>query len=166
MTDQVHPTVARMCERAARLVGLDICGVDLILPDIRRPVPATGAGIVEVNAAPGIRMHHHPAAGQPRDVGGAIVSMLVPTGDGRIPITSVTGTNGKTTVTRMIGHVLAAAGKTVGMTTTDGIWIGGHCVAQGDLTGFHSARTVLSDPTVEAAVLETARRHRPPQPRL
>jgi cyanophycin synthetase len=157
VTDDVHPTVARLCERAARVIGLDICGVDLILHDIAQPMPSGGAGIVEVNAAPGIRMHHHPAAGRPRDVGGAIVSMLLPTGPGRIPITSVTGTNGKTTVVRMIGHVLAATGKTVGVTTTDGIWIGGHCVAQGDLTGFHSARTVLSDPSVEVAVLETAR---------
>jgi cyanophycin synthetase len=157
VTDAVHPGVARMCERVARLIGLDICGIDLMLPDIAQPVPAHGAGIIEVNAAPGIRMHHHPAAGQPRDVGGAIIDMLFPTGDGRIPITSVTGTNGKTTVTRMIGHVLGAAGKRVGMTTTDGIYIDGHCVAQGDLTGFHSARAVLADPAVEVAVLETAR---------
>lgn len=157
VTDEVHPSVTRLCERAARVIGLDICGVDLILPNVAQPVPATGAGIVEVNAAPGIRMHHHPVAGKPRDVGGAIVSMLFPSGDGRIPITSVTGTNGKTTVVRMIGHVLAATGKTVGMTTTDGIWIDGQCVAQGDLTGFHSARAVLSDPAVEVAVLETAR---------
>ncbi len=157
VTDDMHPDVARLCERAARVVGLDVCGVDLLLPDIGRPVPAEGAGIVEVNAAPGIRMHHHPSEGQPRDVGAAIVNLLIPAGDGRIPVVSITGTNGKTTVTRMIGHVLGRAGKHVGMTTTDGIWIGGHCVAQGDLTGFHSARTVLSDPSVEVAVLETAR---------
>jgi cyanophycin synthetase len=157
VTDEVHPSIAHMCERAARIVGLDICGVDLVLPDIRKPVPAAGGGIVEVNAAPGIRMHHHPTAGATRDVGGAIVSMLFPSGHGRIPIISVTGTNGKTTVTRMIAHVLSATGKNVGMTTTDGIWIGGQCVAQGDLTGFHSARSVLADPAVEAAVLETAR---------
>jgi cyanophycin synthetase len=157
VTGEVHPSVARMCERAARIIGLDICGIDLLLPDIGQPVPAEGAGIVEVNAAPGIRMHHHPAQGEPRDVGGAIVSMLFPSGNGRVPITSVTGTNGKTTVTRLIGHILGATGKTVGMTTTDGIWIGGDCVAHGDLTGFHSARSVLADPAVEVAVLETAR---------
>jgi cyanophycin synthetase len=158
VTDQIHPTIARMCERAARIVGLDICGIDLIAPDVRIPLPESGAGIVEVNAAPGIRMHHHPAEGQPRDVGAAIVEMLYPRGaTGRIPIVAITGTNGKTTVTRMIGHALGEAGMMVGMTTTDGIYLGGEQVAAGDLTGFHSARTVLGDPTVEAAVLETAR---------
>jgi cyanophycin synthetase len=102
-------------------------------------------------------MHHFPSEGKARDVGSKIVSMLFPEGDGRVPVISVTGTNGKTTVTRMIGHVLAAEGLTVGVTTTDGIWVGGRRVAKGDTTGPHSARTVLSDPTVEAAVLETAR---------
>jgi cyanophycin synthetase len=157
VTNIVHPSVGSICERAARLVGLDVCGVDLVVPDIGHPLPPTGAGIIEVNAAPGIRMHHHPTTGRPHDVGGAIVSMLFPTGDGRVPITSITGTNGKTTVTRMIGHVLASAGKTVGMATTDGIWIRGQCVAHGDLTGFSAARTVLADSAVESAVLETAR---------
>jgi cyanophycin synthetase len=156
-TDEIHPDVRRLCERAARIVGLDICGVDLITPDISEPLPEAGAGIVEINASPGIRMHHYPTSGRPRDVGAAIVEMLFPQGSqSRVPIVAITGTNGKTTVTRMIAHMVSR-GVTVGMTTTDGIWIGGECVARGDLTGFHSARAVLSDPAVEIAVLETAR---------
>ena len=161
VTDCVHPTVRRVCERAARVMGLDVCGVDLVLPDIEQPL--TNGGIVEVNAAPGIRMHHFPAEGEPRDVGGAIVDMLYPAGTpARIPVVAVTGTNGKTTVTRMIGHALAADGpglqaRTVGLTTTDGIWIGGEEVATGDMTGPWSANVVLSDPSVDIAVLETAR---------
>jgi cyanophycin synthetase len=157
VTDVVHPSVRDMCERAARVVGMDICGVDLVLRDISEPV-GSGGGIIELNAAPGLRMHLFPSEGRPRDVGAAIVEMLYPRGtDGRIPVISVTGTNGKTTVTRMIGHVLGESGLTVGLTTTDGIYIGGRCVAEGDTTGPQSARTVLSDPSVEAAVLETAR---------
>jgi cyanophycin synthetase len=156
VTDRVHPTIRRACERAARVVGLDVCGVDLVVDDISQPV--TGGGIVEVNAAPGIRMHHFPAEGTPRDVGGAIVDMLYPHGaPTRIPVVSITGTNGKTTVTRMIAHVLGSTGKTVGMTTTDGIWIGGDAVVDGDTTGPWSANVVLSDPAVDVAVLETAR---------
>jgi cyanophycin synthetase len=141
--------------RAARAVGLDICGVDLVVPEISEPF-ARG-GVIELNASPGLRMHHHPSEGRARDVGAKIVGMLFPEGDGRVPLVSITGTNGKTTVTRMTAHVLASKGLTVGMTTTDGIWVGGRQVAEGDTTGPHSARTVLSDPTVEAAVLETAR---------
>src|SRR5204863_2077888 len=115
-------------------------------------------GIVEVNAAPGIRMHHHPSEGQPRDVGAAIVEMMNPDGaTGRIPIVAVTGTNGKTTVTRMIRHVLMATSRVVGMTTTDGIWIGEDEMARGDMTGPWSAGVVLGDASVEMAVLETAR---------
>jgi cyanophycin synthetase len=158
VTDEVHPDTARLCERAARLIGLDVCGIDLITPDIAEPLPEAHAGILELNASPGIRMHHHPTSGRPRDVGGAIVDALFPPGTAaRIPVFAVTGTNGKTTVTRMIGEIMAAAGQVVGMTTTDGIWIDGHRVAEGDMTGFRSARTVLSDPLVEVAVLETAR---------
>jgi len=157
VTDRVHPDVRWLCERAARAVGLDICGIDLVAPDITTPLPQH-AGVVEVNAAPGLRMHHFPSAGQARDVGAAIVEMLYPQGtSARIPIISVTGTNGKTTVTRMIGHVLAAAGRTVGMTTTDGVLIGGRYVNRSDASGPASARVVLSDPTVDVAVLETAR---------
>jgi cyanophycin synthetase len=156
VTDHVHPSIRKICERTARLIGLDICGIDLVLPDIAQPF--SRGGIVEVNAAPGIRMHHHPTEGQPRDVGAAIVEMLYPAGaPSRIPIISITGTNGKTTVTRMIRHVLASSGETVGMTTTDGIWIGADEIARGDMTGPWSAGVVLSDSTVDVAVLETAR---------
>jgi cyanophycin synthetase len=158
VTDAVHPSIKDMCERAARIVGMDICGVDLVLPDISEPTGKRGGGVIELNAAPGLRMHHFPSEGQPRDAGAAIIEMLYPSGaDGRIPIISITGTNGKTTVTRMIGHVLNESGLTVGLTTTDGIYIRGCCIAEGDTTGPHSARTVLSDPSVEVAVLETAR---------
>jgi cyanophycin synthetase len=156
VTDKVHPTIARMCERAARLIGLDVCGVDLVIPDISTPI--TSGGIIEVNASPGLRMHHYPSAGVPRDVGEAVVNSVYPAGaPSRIPIISITGTNGKTTVTRMIGYVLGKAKLCVGMTTTDGIYIGGERVVEGDTTGPQSARVVLSDPAVEAAVLETAR---------
>jgi cyanophycin synthetase len=157
VTDDVHPEVKRLCERAARIVGLDICGLDLIAADISQPLRA-GNGFIEANAAPGLRMHTAPTHGRPRDVGGAIVDMLYPRGaEARIPIISITGTNGKTTVTRMIGHVLQEMRWCTGMTTTDGIHIDGELVARGDTTGPHSARVVLSDPTVEVAVLETAR---------
>jgi cyanophycin synthetase len=163
VTDIVHEEVVEMCERAARVVGMDICGVDLVLSDISAPVEQSGpakpgGGIIELNAAPGLRMHLYPSKGKVRDVGGAIIEMLYPAkSDGRIPILSITGTNGKTTVTRMIGHVLTQTGQTVGMTTTDGIYIGKRRIVEGDTTGPHSARAVLSDPTVEVAVLETAR---------
>jgi cyanophycin synthetase len=138
-------------------VGLDICGVDLMTPDISQPL-GPSSGIVELNAGPGIRMHHHPSAGAPRDVGAAIVDLLFPGGhNGRIPLIAVTGTNGKTTVARMVAHALQLARHRVGLTTTDGVWIGGAQVAAGDMTGPRSAQVVLSDPSVDAAVLETAR---------
>ncbi|HJT64837.1 MAG TPA: cyanophycin synthetase [Pyrinomonadaceae bacterium] len=156
VTDGVHPSIKSTCERAARLAGLDICGIDLIADDISQPI--TRGGILELNAGPGLRMHCFPSEGKPRDVGGAIVEMLYPQGEtGRIPIISVTGTNGKTTVTRMISHVFKNLGQTVGMTTTDGIYVNGERVVEGDTTGPASAQTVLSDPSVEVAVLETAR---------
>ncbi|WP_438005430.1 cyanophycin synthetase [Sorangium sp. So ce321] len=156
VTDEIHPDTARMCERAARAIDLDICGIDLVAEDIAKPL-GRGA-IIELNAAPGIRMHEHPSEGKPRDVGGAIVEMLYPPGaPSRVPIVSITGTNGKTTTTRMVGHILGATGATVGMTTTEGIYVGGHCVEAGDTTGPGSARTILFDPTVDIAVLETAR---------
>lgn len=158
VTDVVHPEVKSVCERAARLIGLDICGIDLILPDIASPIPSAGAGIIEINAGPGLRMHCHPSEGSPRDVGAAIVEMLYPGGArSRIPIAAITGTNGKTTVVRMVGRALSRTGVLVGMTTTDGIFIGDEMVADGDMSGPASAKTVLGDPAVEAAVLETAR---------
>ena len=158
VTDLVHTDVIAMCERAARIVGLDICGIDLIAEDIARPLPCRGAGIVEINAGPGIRMHHHPSEGEPRDAGAAIVDMMFPAGeDGRIPIVSITGTNGKTTTARMVARAVSAAQLTAGLTTTDGVYIGGRQVAKGDMTGPRSARAVLCDPAVDVAVLETAR---------
>ena len=158
VTDDVHPTVARLCERAALVAGLDICGVDLVLKDISRPFAKGEGGVIELNASPGLRMHLFPSEGRRREVGEAIIDLTYPPGaPARIPLCAVTGTNGKTTVTRMIGHVLGASGATVGVTTTDGIYVGGACVAEGDTTGPQSARTVLSDPTVDIAVLETAR---------
>jgi len=158
VTDEVHETVKAVCERAARVVNLDICGVDLVLEDIAAPMPKEIGGVIELNAAPGLRMHAHPSEGTPRDVGAAIVEMLYPQGaPARIPIVSITGTNGKTTVTRMISHVLSAAGLAVGTTTTDGIFLNGVEIVKGDTTGPVSAKTILGDRAVEVAVLETAR---------
>ncbi|VBB06563.1 d-ala d-ala ligase c-terminus [Lucifera butyrica] len=158
VTDIVHPDNARLVERAARIVGLDIAGIDVVAQDIARPISRENGAIIEINAAPGIRMHHFPYAGKPRDVAGAIVDHLFPAaGSGRIPITAITGTNGKTTVTRMISHIWQLAGYKVGMATTEGIYIDGYCVERGDTTGPRSSRNVLTDPLVEAAVLEVAR---------
>lgn len=158
VTDEVHQQIREICERAALVVGLDVCGVDLICNEISRPLTEQAGGIIEVNAAPGLRMHVNPSEGKGRDVGGAIIRMLYPEpASGRIPIVSVTGTNGKTTVTRLIGHALGRIGKTVGMTTTDGVWIGDDEVARGDYTGPAAARMVMMNPRVHVAVLETAR---------
>ncbi len=158
VTDRVHPSYRSLCERAADTAGLDICGVDLVAEDISRPYHAGHGGIIELNAAPGLRMHLYPDEGTPRDVGGAIIDMLYPRdSNGRIPVTSITGTNGKTTVTRMIDHILRGTGLAVGTTTTDGIYFNGERVYKGDTTGPISAATVLANPRVEAAVLETAR---------
>lgn len=157
-TDEIHPDVAADAVRASRVIGLDVAGVDLVTPDISRPLREAGGAIIEVNAAPGIRMHHFPSRGRARDAAGAIVDRLFPPGTpSRIPVVAVTGTNGKTTVTRLIAHVLAGTGRQVGMTTTDGIYVGDRCIRGGDTTGPRSARTVLQDQTVDAAVLETAR---------
>ena len=159
VTDDVHPEIRMICERAARAVGLDVCGVDLIAEDIRLPLTEQRGAVIEMNAAPGIRMHHYPAAGNPRDAGAAIIEHLFPHGaSGRIPIVSITGTNGKTTVTRMIGHLLHDNGKRrVGMTTSSGVFLGKTEIARGDTTGPASARMILEDPWVDFAVLETAR---------
>ncbi|WP_067933484.1 cyanophycin synthetase [Alicyclobacillus kakegawensis] len=159
ITGRLAESYRLIAERAARLIGLDVCGIDMIVPAVDRP-PCDGeaCAVVEVNAAPGIRMHQHPSYGSAREAGGAIVDSLFPDGDdGRIPLIAVTGTNGKTTTTRLIGHGLASTGRTVGMTTTGGVFIGGKKVVEGDTTGPDSARMILADTSVEAAVLETAR---------
>ncbi len=158
VTDLVHPDVAARAIDAAKVVGLDIAGIDVIATDISRPLEEQDGVVVEVNAAPGLRMHLAPSEGEPRDVGKAIVDMLFPKGeDGRIPIASITGTNGKTTVTRFLAHVLRGTGKTVGMTCTDGIYINDRRIDSDDCSGPVSAGMVLLNPEVEAAVLETAR---------
>ncbi|HEX9918534.1 MAG TPA: Mur ligase family protein, partial [Pyrinomonadaceae bacterium] len=157
VTDEVHLSVRSLCERAARIMGMDVCGVDLVVSDIAEP-SGKGGGVIEINAAPGLRMHQYPGEGEPRDVGQSIVEMLYPQGqDGRIPVISITGTNGKTTVTRMISHILIEAGLTTGTTTTDGIYLNGVRIVRGDTTGPVSALTILQDKAVEVAVLETAR---------
>ncbi|GAA0349094.1 cyanophycin synthetase [Actinoallomurus spadix] len=160
VTDRVHPDVVRLCRRVASTVGLDICGIDLRLPDIAAPLAAdAGAtGVIEVNASPGLRMHLAPYEGRPRDVAAEIIDRLYPPGtSGRVPIVAVTGTNGKTTTVRMIAHLLAQDGRRVGMTTTDGVYVGGELVYRADASGPLSAAMVLADRTVDAAVLETAR---------
>ena len=162
VTDQVHPDVIRICRRVAALIGLDIAGIDLRLPDVAAPLapgrgPAT-AGVIEVNAVPGLRMHLSPAHGRSRDVGDAIVRAMFPSGsDGRIPAVAITGTNGKTTVTRLIAHLLSGSGMRVGAASTDGVSIDGRTIQIADATGPRSAQMVLGDPQVEVAVLETAR---------
>jgi cyanophycin synthetase len=157
VTDEVHPTLRSLCERAARVMGMDVCGIDLVVRDIGEP-GGGGGGVIEVNAAPGLRMHQFPNEGRPRDVGARIVEMLYPGGaPSRIPVISVTGTNGKTTVTRMLSHLLIESGWVTGTTTTDGIYLDGEQIVRGDTTGPASALTVLEDRAVEVAVLETAR---------
>ena len=158
VTDDVHPQVAARAVSAARMVGLEICGVDVVCESVGVPLEQQRGGVVEVNAAPGLRMHLAPSFGKPRPVGEAIIERLYPAGqDGRIPVVAVTGTNGKTTVTRLIEHLFAAAGLKVGMTNTDGVWVDGHQIDSGDCSGPKSARNVLAHPDTEAAVLETAR---------
>ncbi len=158
VTDQVHPEVAARAVEAARIVGLDIAGVDVIAKDISVSLEAQNGGIVEVNAGPGLRMHLQPSEGSSRPVGEAIVDMLFPPGEnGRIPVVSITGVNGKTTTTRLVAHILSQQGKRVGMTTTDGVFIGARRIDDGDCSGPQSARKVLTNPMIDAAVLETAR---------
>jgi cyanophycin synthetase len=157
-TDVIHPENATIARRAAQVIGLDVAGIDLISPDISQSVHQTGGGIVEVNAAPGFRMHLQPSGGQPRNVAAPVLGMLFPKGTPcRMPIISITGTNGKTTTSRMVAHILRHAGKVVGLTTSNGIYIDGEQILSGDTTGPKSAKVVLSDPNVEVAVLETAR---------
>jgi len=147
-----------MAERAARAIGLDICGIDLLATDITLPLKASGATVIEVNAGPGFRMHTHPTEGKPRDVGRCFADRLFP-GDegGRIPILAVAGTNGKTTTTRLLAHLMKTAGHRVGFTTIEGIYIDGFQVEEGDCTGPISNRKVLMDASVEVVVLECAR---------
>ena len=158
VTDDVHPDVAARAVEAARVVGLDIAGVDVVALDIGKPMREQGAAVVEVNAGPGLRMHLEPSAGKSRPVGEAIVATLFPVGeDGRIPVVSVTGVNGKTTTTRLLAHLLRAAGRRVGMACTDGIYLDGRRTETRDCAGPHSARSLLLNPDVDIAVLETAR---------
>ncbi|UIN23553.1 cyanophycin synthetase [Herbaspirillum frisingense] len=158
VTDDVHPDVAARAIAAAQMVGLDICGVDVVCNSVHMSLEEQGGGIVEVNAAPGLRMHLSPSYGKARDVGEAIVSTMYEDGDdGRIPVVAVAGTNGKTTTVRLITHLLAKTGLRVGMTNTDGVYIDGLRTDTGDCSGPRSARNVLFHPEVDAAVLETAR---------
>jgi len=157
-TNEIHPDNAEIARRAALIVGLDVCGVDFVCPDITRSVRDTGGGVIEVNAAPGLRMHIEPSEGAPRDVAKPIIEMLFPRGrSSRIPIIAITGTNGKSTVGRMTKHILRYTGCTVGLTSTTGVYINDILTHEGDATGPRSARMILRDPTVEVAVLETAR---------
>ncbi len=157
-TDAIHYDNRIMAERAVKAIGLDVGGVDFISPDITRSHKQVSGAIVEVNAAPGFRMHTAPTEGTPRDVAGPVIDMLFPKGTPyRIPIAAITGTNGKTTTTRMVGHILKLSGYTVGMTTSDGVYIDGELTVSGDMTGPWASHLVLRDPSVDAAVLETAR---------
>ncbi len=158
LTDTIHPDNREVARRTARAIGLDVIGVDFITPDITRSYREVGGGICEVNAAPGFRMHVAPTEGTPRDVGKAVIEMLFPPGAAaRIPIAAITGTNGKTTTARMLAHIHKMNGSTVGLTTTDGVYIDGERTVAGDMTGPVAARMVLCDPIVDCAVLETAR---------
>ena len=158
VTDVVHPDNREMAVRAVQAVGLDVGGVDFLTADITQSYKEIGGAIVEVNAAPGFRMHVAPSEGEPRDVSGSVMDMLFPPGSPRrVPVASITGTNGKTTTSRMLGHILKSAGHTVGMTSTDGVYIDGRLSVKGDMTGPSSAHIVLRDPTIDVAVMETAR---------
>ena len=158
VTDTVHKANRFMAERIASIVGLDIAGIDVIAPTLEQPVKKVGGAVIEVNAAPGLRMHLAPAEGRARNVARPIVDMLFPPGAPHdIGIIAGTGTTGKTTTVRLVAHIMEHAGYSVGMTTTDGIYVRGHLIAEGDMSGPYSAQVVLRDPLVDCAVLETAR---------
>jgi cyanophycin synthetase len=158
MTDTVHPDNAGMAVRAVKAIGLDVGGVDFLTTDVTESYKEIGGAICEVNAAPGFRMHMAPSEGRPRDVGGRVMDMLFPPGTpSRIPIAAITGTNGKTTTARMLAHIQKLAGQHVGLTSTDGVYIDGQRTVPGDMTGPLATRMVLSDPSVDVAVLEVAR---------
>ena len=157
-TDDIHPENVWLARRVAKIIGLDIAGIDIVTPDITKPLGEVDGVIVEVNAAPGFRMHASPSVGLPRNVGAAVLDMLFPNHQpSRIPIIAITGTNGKTTTTRMTAHIYRQTGKVVGYTSTDGVYIGEYLAEKGDNTGPYSAGMILKDPTVEVAVLESAR---------
>ena len=157
-TIEAHPDNVEIAETAARIVGLDVAGIDFVCPDIATPVRETGGAIVEVNAAPGFRMHTNPTEGEPQYVARPVIDGLFPAGTpARIPIVAVTGTNGKTTTVRMIAHILKLMGRRVGMTSTDGIVIDGRMIKKGDMSGPKSAQMVLQNPNVDTAVFEVAR---------
>lgn len=158
VTDMVHPENIFLAERISRVIGLDVCGIDIMAENLTQPLKENGGVILEVNAAPGFRMHLAPAEGLPRNVAAPVIDMLYPPGKAsRIPIMAVTGTNGKTTTTRLLAHIVKNMGYRVGFTTSDGIYVQNHMLEKGDTTGPYSAEFILKDPTVEFAVLETAR---------
>lgn len=158
VTDILHPANISMAERISKIIDLDICGIDIMTTDISQPLSETGGAVLEVNAGPGFRMHLAPTTGLPRNVAAPVIDKLFPKGnDGRIPIISITGTNGKTTTTRLIAHIVKMNGYRVGYTTSDGVYIQNRLLMKGDCTGPASTEFVLKDPTVNFAVLECAR---------
>ncbi len=158
VTDKMHPENIFISERIARVIGLDVCGIDIMAPNLTQPLKESGGVVLEVNAAPGFRMHLAPSEGLPRNVAAPVIDMLYPPGKpSKIPIIAVTGTNGKTTTTRLLAHIIKNVGYRVGFTTSDGIYVQNHLLEKGDTTGPLSAEFILKDPTVEFAVLETAR---------
>ncbi len=158
VTDMMHPENVFLSERISRVIGLDVCGIDIMAPNLTQPLKESGGVILEVNAAPGFRMHLAPSEGLPRNVAAPVIDMLYPPGKpSRIPIIAVTGTNGKTTTTRMLAHMVKSQGYKVGFTTSDGIYVQNHMLEKGDTTGPLSTEYILKDPTVDFAVLETAR---------